>query len=122
MSCRKNSSDDSGFRIHGWGGGLLLKREIESISQMGHLQIVFIFHLCVSRPCSETLGRYLRGKAEPEISRMFKCLRCTSGPRTSASMLNLALSNTSALPCNRRKRWGKMTTQNWLQADLAFDS
>lgn len=63
MSCCKNRSDDSGLKIHWGNGGGLLKREIESIGQMGHLQIVFIFYLCLLRPYPRIPGKYLRGKA-----------------------------------------------------------
>lgn len=40
-----------------WGVWILLKREIESIGQMGHLQIVLIFPLCLAGPYCMTPGR-----------------------------------------------------------------
>lgn len=57
MSCCKKRSDDSRGKICGWRGvggewgvGILLKWEIESCGQMGHLQIVLIFPLCLAGP------------------------------------------------------------------------
>lgn len=88
---------------------------MESIGQMGHSQVVFIFHFAYgglvpgARKVSERKGRARDEQKEPQVYLGTEDLSLRTG---------LGSSNTLALLFGRGKRWGK----NWLQTDLACDT